>query len=186
MPLAIGTPEKRTGQSGSSEQRYKQLVGEGLRSAAPASVPAMMVPAIRQFQSHCIPSCGVITPVRGPNSSRHCGSGSPVPGQCLMYNAPGPPPLADAGNLVSRSAVRERPDTQFLLAERPEPCQPMRFDNEKEDDQCAHNHEVAMWKTVSAPISMPMAGSTARSMIGRIQMKAAPMIGADQLPRPPR
>jgi hypothetical protein len=67
----------------------------------------------------------------------------------------------------------------------PQPGQPVRLDNQEEDDQCAHDqHEVDVFHGRRTDIDAEVSGS-ARMMIGRIQMKAAPMKLPTSAPSPP-
>src|SRR5262252_6659542 len=62
-----------------------------------------------------------------------------APIQCFSWLSP--PYLGEAS---TGGSMRERPEPQLFLADRPKPREPVRLDDEKEDDERAESHEFEM------------------------------------------
>src|SRR5271165_7065126 len=83
------------------------------------------------------------------------------------------------------ASMRERPEPQLLLADRPQPRQAVRLDDQEEDDQRAEDHRLQIGHQIDRNLEPGEARRVVEKIGGGSTMKAAPRKEPRMLPRPP-
>src|SRR5271165_1475083 len=83
------------------------------------------------------------------------------------------------------ASMRERPEPQLLLADRPKSRQTVRLDDQEEDDQRAEDHRLQIGHEIDRNIGPGEARRVVEKIGGGSTMKAAPRKEPRMLPRPP-